>query len=191
MNKSTGQVISYVRVSSESQNTARQVEALSQFKIDKTFTEKMSARTADRPQLQAALSYVRENDTLICASIDRMSRSLTDLLSIVQQLRARSVTVHFVKENLVFKPGNDDSMSNLLLSLMGSFSEFENCIRRERQIAGIALAKKAGKYKGRAAALKPAQITEVRALAEQKMPIAQIAAKFAVSRPTIYKAIAN
>lgn len=191
MNKSTGQVVSYVRVSSESQNTARQVEALSQFKIDKTFTEKMSARTADRPQLQAALSYVRENDTLICASIDRMSRSLTDLLSIVQQLRARSVTVHFVKENLVFKPGNDDSMSNLLLSLMGSFSEFENCIRKERQIAGIALAKKAGKYKGRAAALKPAQITEVRALAEQKMPIAQIAAKFAVSRPTIYKAIAN
>lgn len=190
MNKSTGQVISYLRVSSTDQKLDRQLELLSHYPVDKQFTEKVSARTTDRPQLQAAMSYCRENDTLICASIDRMSRSLTDLLSLVKELTSRGVRVQFIKENLTFT-GNDDSMSQLLLSLMGSLAQWENSVRRDRQIAGIALAKKAGKYKGRAAALKPAQITEVRALAEQKMPIAQIAAKFAVSRPTIYKAIAN
>ena len=174
MNKSTGQVISYLRVSSTDQKLDRQLELLSHYPVDKQFTEKVSARTTDRPQLQAAMSYCR---------------SLTDLLSLVKELTSRGVRVQFIKENLTFT-GNDDSMSQLLLSLMGSLAQWENSVRRERQIAGIALAKKAGKYKGRAAALKPAQITEVRALAEQKMPIAQIAAKFAVSRPTIYKAIA-
>ena len=189
MNKSTGQLVSYLRVSSSDQNLDRQIELLSQYPVDKQFTEKVSARTTDRPQLLAAMSYCRANDTLICASIDRMSRSLSDLLSLVKELTSRGVRVQFIKENLTFT-GNDDSMSQLLLSLMGSLAQWENSVRRERQIAGIALAKKAGKYKGRQAALKPAQITEVRALAEQKMPIAQIAAKFAVSRPTIYKAIA-
>jgi DNA invertase Pin-like site-specific DNA recombinase len=186
----TGQLVSYVRVSSEDQNTARQVEALAHFKIDKTFTEKVSARTTDRPQLQAAINYVREGDTLICASMDRLSRSLTDLLSLVKQLTGRGVKVQFVKENLTFT-GNDDSMSQLLLSIMGSLSEWENSVRRERQISGIAIAKAAGVYKGRTAALKPAQISEVRALAESGMPKAQIAEKFNVSRPTIYKALAT
>lgn len=185
----TGQLVSYVRVSSEDQNTARQVEALAPFQIDKTFTEKVSARTTDRPQLIAAMSYCREGDVLICASMDRLSRSLTDLLSLVKQLTGRGVKVQFVKENLTFT-GNDDSMSQLLLSIMGSLSEWENSVRRERQIAGIALGKERGVYKGRTAALTPAQIIEVRALGESGIPKAQIAEKFNVSRPTIYKALA-
>jgi DNA invertase Pin-like site-specific DNA recombinase len=76
-----GQLVGYIRVSTEDQNTARQNEALAEFNLDKVFTDKASGKDTDRPQLQAALAHLREGDTFVIYSMDRLSRSLTDLIN--------------------------------------------------------------------------------------------------------------
>lgn len=137
--------VGYVRVSSAGQNTERQLDGV---QVDKTFTDKVSGATTDRPQLQAMLEYVREGDTIHVHSIDRLARSLTDLLSLVESLNKRGVHIRFHKEQLEFT-GENSPMQKLMLSMMGSFAEFERSMIRERQREGIAKAKDAGVYKGR------------------------------------------
>ena len=182
---SKGQLVAYIRVSSEDQNTARQHEALSAFNIDKTFTDKASGKDTDRPQLMAALGHLREGDTFIIYSMDRLSRSLTDLINTVKTLTNKGVKIQFIKESLTFT-GDDNPMANLLLGVMGSLAEWERAVIRERQLAGIAIAKAKGVYKGRKQALTDDQVTELRALAASGVKKSELAQKFAVSRPTIY-----
>ena len=91
-----GQVVGYVRVSSADQNEARQVEAIGP--VDRLFSEKVSGRTTNRAQLQEMLAYVREGDTVKVKSPDRLARSTTDLLGLVEQLRAKGVAVEFVDD---------------------------------------------------------------------------------------------
>src|SRR5689334_5747255 len=94
-----GQRVGYVRVSSVGQNTVRQLDGVA---LDKVFEEKASAKDAQRPVLQEALRFLREGDTLIAHSMDRLARNLADLQRIVAELTTRGVVVHFVKENLTF-----------------------------------------------------------------------------------------
>ena len=103
------------------------------------------------------LGFVRDGDTLIAHSMDRLARHLDDLRAIVRTLTARGVRVEFVKEQLTFT-GEDSPMANLLLSVMGAFAEFERALIRERQREGIALAKQRGAYRGRRKALTTEQI---------------------------------
>ncbi|MBW4026337.1 MAG: recombinase family protein [Acidobacteria bacterium] len=183
----TGHRIGYVRVSSEEQNEARQIEGLA---ANKVFTDKASGKDTNRPALKAALEFCREGDTLVCHSMDRLARNLDDLRKTVLGLVGRGVHVQFVKEGLLFT-GEDSAMSNLLLSVMGAFAEFERSLIKERQREGIALAKKAGVYKGRKTSLSTEQVAEIRqriAAGEQK---ARLAAEFKVSRQTLYSAIAS
>lgn len=137
--------VGYVRVSSVDQQTDRQLDGMA---LDKTFTDKVSGATTDRPQLQAMLEYIREGDTLHVHSIDRLARSLSDLLKLVEWLNTKGITVHFQKEQLKFT-GENDPMQKLMLSMMGSFAEFERSMIRDRQREGIAKAKEKGVYKGR------------------------------------------
>ena len=137
--------IGYIRVSSVDQNTARQLDGV---KLDQTFTDKVSGSTVDRPELAQMLRSVRSGDTLHVHSIDRLARSLSDLLALVKDLTAKGVAVKFHKENLLFA-GEADPMQELMLSLLGSVAQFERSMIRERQREGIAKAKEAGKYKGR------------------------------------------
>ena len=183
----TGQTIAYVRVSTEDQNTARQIEALASINADKTFEDKASGKDTGRPQLQAALSHMREGDTFVIYSIDRLSRSLIDLVTTVKSLSARGIEVRFIKENLTFKPGTSDHMSNLILSIMGSLAEWEREIIRERQAQGIAIAKAKGLYKGRKASLTSEQVQELQSLAVEGVNVSELSRKFEVSRPTVYK----
>jgi DNA invertase Pin-like site-specific DNA recombinase len=142
-------------VSSVDQNTDRQLEGL---ELDKVFTDKASGKDTKRPQLQAALDYIREGDVLIVHSMDRLARNLDDLRKMVLDLTKKGVHVQFIKENLTFT-GEDSPMSNLLLSLLGAVAEFERSMIRERQREGIALAKKAGVYKGRKPSLTASDMT--------------------------------
>ena len=137
--------IGYVRVSSADQNTARQLDGII---LDEVFTDKVSGATTDRPELQAMLRHVRKGDTLHVHSIDRLARSLEDLLSLVKELIDRGVTVHFHKEQLLFT-GEPNAMQELMLSLLGSVAQFERSMIKERQREGIEKAKAAGVYTGR------------------------------------------
>ena len=89
------------------------------------------------------------------ASIDRLARSSVDLRSIIDQITDKGLSVHFIKKSLTFSKDSTDPRATLMLGILGSFAEFERAIIRERQAEGIALAKKAGKCKGRKRALTP------------------------------------
>lgn len=137
--------VGYIRVSSVDQNTDRQLDGMA---LDKRFTEKVSGSTTDRPQLQAMLEYVREGDTIVVHSIDRLARSLADLLRLVEDLTKRGIHVCFNKEQLEFT-GEDNPTQHLMLSMMGAVAQFERSMIKERQREGIAKAKEKGVYKGR------------------------------------------
>jgi DNA invertase Pin-like site-specific DNA recombinase len=178
--------VGYIRVSSLGQNTERQLEGV---QLDKVFTDKASGRDTARPHLQAALEYLREGDLLLVHSMDRLARNLDDLRRIVLDLTRKGVQVQFAKENLIFT-GEDSPMSNLLLSLLGAVAEFERSMIRERQREGIALAKKAGVYKGRKPSLTAIQIAEIRRRSAAGEKKARLAAEYRISRQTLYTALA-
>jgi DNA invertase Pin-like site-specific DNA recombinase len=121
--------------------------------------------------------------------MDRLARNVDDLRRIVQNLTGKGVCVQFIKESLTFT-GEDSPMSNLLLSLLGAVAEFERSMIRERQREGIALAKKAGVYKGRKPSLNPDQVKEIRRRVTAGEHKTGLAAEFGVSRQTLYTALA-
>lgn len=165
--KRGGKRIGYVRVSSVGQNEVRRLDRV---ELDKTFTDKCSGKDTARPQLHAALDYLRDGDVLIVHSMDRLARNLDDLR----------------KEGLLFT-GEDNAMSNLLLNVMGAFAEFERSLIRERQREGIALAKKAGVYTGRKPPLTPAEVAEIRKRVKAGETIASLGREYDVSRQTLYQ----
>ena len=178
-----GQRIGYVRVSSFDQNPERQLEQVS---VDRLFTDKASGKDTQRPELERLLAFVREGDTVVVHSMDRLARNLDDLRRLVQKLTQRGVRIEFVKERLTFT-GEDSPMANLMLSVMGAFAEFERALIRERQREGIALAKQRGVYRGRKKALSPEQVAELRQRAAAGEQKAKLAREFGVSRETLYQ----
>ena len=130
-------------------------------------------------------SSVREGDTVFCHSMDRLARNLDDLRRIVLGLTERGVHIVFVKENLTFT-GEDSPMSNLLLSVMGAFAQFERELIRERQREGIAIARREGKYTGRKPSLSPARAAELRRPAADCDSKSALAREFGISRDTLY-----
>ena len=179
----TGQRIGYIRVSTFDQNPERQLE---HSKVDKVFTDKASGKDTKRPALEALLDFVREGDTIVVHSMDRLARNLVDLRCLVQKITQRGMHIEFVKENLTFT-GEDSPMANLLLSVMGAFAEFERSLIKERQMEGIALAKKRGAYKGRKAVLSKDQIEEIKARVNNGDKKSHIARDFNISRETLYQ----
>jgi len=177
-----GQTIGYMRVSSVGQHVDRQLDGLL---LDKVFTDKLSGKDTQRPVFQQCMQFLREGDTLVVHSMDRLARNLDDLRRTVQTLTGRGVRVQFVKEGLLFS-GDDSPMANLLLSVLGAIAEFERSLIRERQLEGIAVAKRKGIYKGRKKALDDvlvARIKERIASGERK---ARVARDAGISRQTLY-----
>jgi DNA invertase Pin-like site-specific DNA recombinase len=177
-----GQRVGYLRVSTIDQNTARQLDGV---ELDKVFTDKASGKNADRPELTRAIDYVRDGDTLAIHSMDRLARNLEDLRRIVRELTGKGIRVEFVKESLTFA-GDDSPMNTLLLSMLGAVAEFERSMILERQREGIALAKAAGKYKGRKASLTDAQAAQLRDRLAGRESVTALAKEFGVSRQTVY-----
>ncbi|MGK1594724.1 recombinase family protein, partial [Klebsiella pneumoniae] len=161
-----GQRIGYVRVSSFDQNPERQLE---QIQVDKVFTDKASGKDTRRPELERLLAFVREGDTVVVHSMDRLARNLDDLRRLVQGLTQRGVRIEFLKEHLTFT-GEDSPMANLMLSVMGAFAEFERALIRERQREGIALAKQRGAYRGRKKSLSSERIAGTVAKLAMRQP---------------------
>jgi DNA invertase Pin-like site-specific DNA recombinase len=178
-----GQRIGYIRVSSFDQNPERQLEEI---KVTRAFTDKASGKDTNRPELDRLLSFVREGDTVVVHSMDRLARNLDDLRRIVQDLTKRGIRIEFIKEGLTFT-GEDSPMANLMLSVMGAFAEFERSLLRERQREGIALAKKRGVYRGRKRSLNTEQISEMKRRIEAGEQKATLARECGISRETLYQ----
>lgn len=178
-----GQRVGYVRVSSFDQNAERQLENLN---VDRVFTDKASGKDTKRPQLQALLAYVREGDTLVVHSMDRLARNVDDLRRIVQNENKRGVNVQFIKENLTFT-GDDSPMADLMLTVLGAVAQFERDLIKERQREGIALAKQRGAYRGRRKALSVERVVELRQRSDAGEKKAPLAREFGVSRETLYQ----
>lgn len=179
----SGKNIAYIRASSESQNTDRQLDGL---EFDRIYEDKASGKNTDRPALKEAIQFLREDDVLHVHSIDRLARNLGDLEEIVQDLTSKGVTVHFHKENLVFSGQKEDPMQRLLFQLLGAVSQFERSLIRERQAEGIKAAMKRGQRFGRPELLSENQKAEIRSKAvfgESKVGLAE---EYGVSRQLIY-----
>ena len=162
------------------QNTVRQESAFDGLNLNKVFEDKASGKDVHRPALERCLEVLRDGDTL--------ARNMQDLLSLLSDLTGRGVSVKFHKENLTFTPDKENPFQRLQLQLIGSVAEFERAMIRERQREGIAIAKAAGKYKGRKPSLTPEQAAELRKRVEENgEKVARLAREYGVSRQTVYE----
>ena len=152
-----GQNIAYIRVSTLEQNTESQFEILKQYRIDKYFEEKISAKNTNRPKLMEMLDYARNGDTVYVKDFSRLARSTKDLLEILEKLENKGVKLVSNKENL----DTSTPAGKLMVTMLGAIYEFERANLLERQKDGIAIAKREGKYKGRKKISKPENWQEV------------------------------
>ena len=177
--------IAYVKVSTVEQNEARQIEALKKYGIDKWFTEKVSAKDTNRPQLQAMLEFAREGDTVYIHDLSRLARSTSDLLKMVELLQAKGVHLVSNKESI----DTSTPTGKLMLTMLGAIYEFERTNLLERQREGVAIAKSQGKYKGR----KEIKIDDFGAQYQRylnrELSKVQLAKELNISRPTLDKLI--
>lgn len=178
-----GQHVGYIRVGIFEQNPERQLDGI---KLDRTFTDKVSGKTIERPALQEMLAFVRAGDTIFVHSMDRLARNLGDLRKIVSTQIERGVSFKFVKENLSFS-NEKTPMTQFILSTMDAFAKFERSLIKERQREGIELAKKRGAYRGRKKILNKKQIALLVNRVEAGDKKAAIARDLGISRETLYQ----
>lgn len=177
-----GERVGYQRVSTADQNTERQLDGIA---VDRTFTDKASGKSTDRPALAEALRYLRDGDTFVIHSMDRLARNLEDLRRMVRELTGRGVRVEFVKESMTFT-GADSPMNTLLLSMLGAVAEFERALILERQREGIAIAKAKGVYTGRKAKLTEDRAEELAARLAAGESATKLASEYGISRQSVY-----
>lgn len=143
--------IGYIRVSTIEQNPNRQYSDLKKYKIDKFFEEHASGKNTERPVLNEMLNFIREGDTLFIESFSRLARNTADLLNIIETLKNKNVKIISQKENL----DTGSPTGKMMITMIGAIATFERELILERQKEGIAIAKAAGKYKGRKKILPP------------------------------------
>ena len=181
--------VAYVRVSTVEQNEARQIEALKKHDIEKWFTEKVSGKDTNRPQLKAMLDFVREGDTIFIHDFSRLARSTKDLLDIVETLNNKGVHLVSNKENI----DSSTPSGKLMLTMIGAIAEFERQNLLERQREGIAIAKEEGKYKG--GQVKRIEDTlfdkAYQKYKSREINKSQLAKELGISRPTLDKLLAD
>lgn len=178
------QKIGYVRVSTIDQHTDRQLSGLY---LDRVFTEHASGKNVgDRPALQEMLAFIRDGDEVFIHSMDRLARNLRDLLSLVEQINGKGVTLHFVTENLSFHPNTEaNPMATLMLSLLGAVAQFERSLILERQREGIAKAKVRGAYKGRKP-LNPLILEKAKEMHASGISLVKVANELGCGKSTLY-----
>lgn len=176
-------IVGYVRVSSIDQCEERQLVSMEKYNVEKIFSEKVSAKDTNRPELEKMLEWVREGDTLVVHDFSRLARSTKDLLNIVEQLEKKKVDLISTKENI----DTSTPTGKLMLTMIGAINEFERANLLERQREGIALAKAKGKYKGRKEIkIKDFDVYYSRYM-RRELNKSQLARELKISRPTLDK----
>jgi len=183
----SGTLVGYARVSTADQNLDLQVDALDRAGCVRAFTDTASGSLAERPQLDAALDYLRRGDTLVVWRLDRLGRSLRHLVETVTALQERGVGFRSIQESI----DTTTSGGRLVFHVFCALAEFERDLIRERTHAGLAAARARGRVGGRKPALTPQKAAVARRLYdERKHTVAEIARIVGVSRATLYRNLA-
>lgn len=180
----TGTLVGYGRVSTKDQNLDRQTLALTEAGCIRVFTDKKSGKNVDRPELTACLDYLRPGDTLVVLSLDRLARSLQDLIAIVGELRRRDIGFTSLHERLdTTTPGG-----RLVFHVFAALAEFVRELIVQGTNEGLAAARARGQRLGRPPAMDTEMVERARRLLTQpEESITSIAALLGVSRATLYK----
>ena len=178
----------YARVITTDQNLDRQIQVV---KCDRLYCDKQSGKNVNREQLQAMLSNIRSGDEITCLSMDRLSRSLTDLINLVKEITSKGATIKFEKEHLTFTSNKNDPFQNLMLSMLGAINQFYRENQLEIQREGIRCAKLRGAYsKERKKKLTEEQVKEIKELmTKRETNVSALAKQYGVSRCLLYQVI--
>jgi DNA invertase Pin-like site-specific DNA recombinase len=177
--------IGYARVSSYGQSLEVQLEKLSH--CTRIFQEKQSARTDEREQLQLCLDYVRDGDSLVVTKLDRLARSTRDLLNIMNRLELKQVKLVVLDQQI----DTSTATGMLLFTMLGAIATFENDLRKDRQMQGIALAKRKGIKFGRKQSLTQDQINELRTKRCQGTKIVDLMNEYKISKASVYRMLSE
>lgn len=176
-------LVGYARVSSTDQNVDVQEAALRSAGCEEIFTEtKSGTSTAGRDELHRMLRFIRKGDVLLVTRIDRLARSLGDLQDILRAIKGKGAELKATEQPI----DTSSAAGKAFLDMLGVFAEFETNLRKERQLEGIARAKKLGVYKGRKPTI---DVEEVRFLAEKGLGPTAIATQLRIGRASVYRAI--
>ncbi len=177
-------LIGYARVSTVAQDTALQVGALDEAGCGRIFEESASGADRGRPQLAAALDWMRDGDTLVVWRLDRLARSLRQLIETVETLDGRGCGLQSLNEAL----DTTTAPGRLIFHVFAALAEFERGLIRERTLAGLAAARAQGRVGGRPRALTDRDLQEASAmLRDPDITAAQVARRFGVSVSTLYR----
>lgn len=178
------QRIGYARVSTDDQNLALQRDALRLAGAESIYEEAASGKTAARQELDHCLKALRAGDTLVVWRLDRLGRSLPDLVHIVAGLEEKGIGFESITEKIE----TNSAAGKLAFHVFAALAEFERNVIRERTSAGLVAARARGRVGGRKPKLDARQIREIRRLmSDPTIPVSQIAERYKVSRTTIYK----
>lgn len=177
-------LIGYARVSTQDQETELQMDALTAVGCERVFVEKASGAHRDRPELKAALEYVRAGDTIVVWKLDRLARSLKQLIETVDDLQRREIGFRTLTETI----DTTTPSGRLIFHIFAALAEFERSIIRERTMAGLAAARTRGRIGGRPRSLSDQDIQLARVLIkESDLTIREIATHLGVTTSTFYR----
>jgi DNA invertase Pin-like site-specific DNA recombinase len=184
------QLIGYVRVSTSRQKTDQQRDALAKMGVqpEHIFEDKMSGARADRPDLLRMLAYLRAGDTVVVWRLDRLGRSMIQVLQTIEELDKRGVRVQSVHDNI----DSSTSTGRLMIRMLASLAEYERELINERAAAAREAARARGEHVGRPKALTDEQVRQIRELkASGTTSVPKLAASFKVSQATVYRVLAD
>lgn len=178
--------IGYARVSTDEQNNSLQIDALQKFGIDKIYKEQASGKSKNRPELTRMLDSLRPGDSVVVWRLDRLGRSLKDLIELIEIFRIGGITFISISEQI----DTSTAVGELTFHIFASIAQFERQLNSERTKAGLASARARGRFGGRKPSMTKQQIKLAQSmLLDKNISIKEAAEHFGVSRPTLYKAL--
>lgn len=176
-------IFGYARVSTHEQDHSLQLDALKAAGVEEVITDTISGTTKSRPGLERLLDKIREGDTIVVWRLDRLARSLSNLLELVDTLAKKGVAIRSLHEDINTGTAN----GRLILQIFGALGEFEAALVKERTMAGLEAARAQGRKGGRKKSLTPEQVRMAKVLIADGVPKTQVADQMNVSRATLYR----
>lgn len=178
--------IGYARVSTQDQNPQLQIDALNKVGCEEIFQEKLSGKTKERPELEQCLRMLRKGDTLTVWRLDRLARSLKDLVEIISTLEEQEIGFHSITENI----DTTSAGGKLIFHIFGALAEFEHTLIKERTVAGLAAARARGRKGGRTPSMTKGDVKKAAAmLYDPQITKREVAEHFKVSRVTLNESL--